>query len=77
MFLEIIKDARSNRMRSFGLVSKEEMVKKHPFSLDIRGWADGGRMNTRFGISTSTANYLYVKTNKTDMKELEAIARVL
>ena len=77
MFLEVIKDIRSNHMKSFKLVSFEEMTKKHPYNLDLKGWGDGGRMNSRFGLSNISSRFVYVKTEKTDNKELESIARSL
>lgn len=75
MFLEIVKDVRTGYMQSYKLVTKEDMIKRHPFCMDLKGWADGGRLNSRFGLSNTQARFIYVKTDKTEDKELETIAR--
>jgi hypothetical protein len=77
MFLEIVKDIRNGRMRSHSIVSKKDMIVKHPYCMDLRSWADVGRINSRFGLSNKEASFLYVKTDKTDTKELDQLARSL
>lgn len=77
MFLEIVKDIRTGFLVGHSLVSMEEMVEKHPHCLDLRGWAQGGRPNSRFGLSNPRGRFLYVKTNETDASKLEQLARSL
>lgn len=77
MFLEIIKDVRTGHLTAHQLISADEMVKKHPHCLDLKGWAHGGRMNSRFGLSNPHGRFLYVKTNETDHGKLEQLARSL
>ena len=75
MFLEVIKDFRTGNFKCFGIVSKEEMVKKHPYCLDLKMWASGNRLNSRFSLSNNSGRYIYIRTNETDNKRLEIMAK--
>jgi len=77
MFLEIVRDIRNGKMTHHGLISFEDMVKKHPFCLDLRGWAKGGRLNSRFGLSNVKGRFLYVKTDETNKRKLEELVNSL
>ncbi len=75
MFLEIIKDYRTGTFQSHRLITAQQMIEQHPYCLDLRGWARGGRMNSRFGLSNPSGQYLYVKTEERDEGKLEQLAR--
>jgi hypothetical protein len=77
MFLEIEKDVRTNFYKTHRMVTVAEMLEKHPYCMDLRGWAQGGRPNTRFGLANERGNFLYVKTEENDPGKLEALARSL
>jgi len=77
LFLEIIKNFRTGNMKSYGMITLADLLKKHPFCMDLEGWAHGGKQNTRFGVSNVTTQFIYVKTEETDKQKLEQLARSL
>lgn len=77
MFLVIVKDARTNQLKEHKLVDLDALVERHPYSMDLRGWAKGGRVGSRFGISNDSERLIYVRTDETDKSKLEALARSL
>jgi hypothetical protein len=69
-FLEIIKNERTNKYVKHNLVDRSHMIKKHPFNHDLRAWSGCARVNSRLSIK----NFIYVRTDKTEDKELKEIA---
>lgn len=75
MFLEVCKNMCTGEYISHRLVTRKEMVKKHPHSLELHGWASSGRLNTRFGFSNSKGRFLYVRTDEKDKEKLANLAK--
>jgi hypothetical protein len=77
MFLQVVKDVRTNKYKSHRMVSREKMLELHPFSGDLKCWSQGARKDSRFGLSNNYGRFVYVKTDQNDPKKLEELARAL
>jgi hypothetical protein len=77
MFLEVSKDLRTSCIKSYQLVSLEDMVNKHPFSCDLRSWGYGGRKGSKFTITNKIGIFSYIKTDETDKDKLSILVTTL
>jgi len=73
-FLEIKRNFRSGKIESYKLVTREEIVSAYPDNSDIKSWAGGARLGTKFSLTTSVLRLMYVRTDTIDeemIKQLE------
>lgn len=71
-FLEIRRDIRNDKIIGYKMVSREEIIKLHPLMTELRAWADGARLNSRFDLSTSLCKFKYIRLDKLTDKDIEA-----
>jgi hypothetical protein len=50
MFLEIEVDARTGHEKNRQEVSKDQILGKHPYVMDLVSWLDGARVGSVFSI---------------------------
>ncbi len=62
-FLEIVLNYRSGKVESHSLITKDELLKKHCYHEEIRGWSSCAREKSKYSITTSTGRFLYVRVD--------------
>lgn len=72
--LEIKKNVRTDKVESHREVSADDLSLLHPSSLDLASWMKGGRLNSRFSLTTSTEKYMYVKVEDYTEEDIERLA---
>jgi hypothetical protein len=73
ILLQIELDKRNNKFKGYKLVSKDDILEKHPCDYEVNSWAANGRIGTRYELSTRDEKLVYTRLNSNDESSIKEV----